>query len=78
MKALASDNDDDETTVAAKAMEATAAESIFMLPEKKRMTERIDAAKKPAESVSEWHNSKFRVVEIRVRTPVAKKIFRGD
>ena len=32
VNALANDNDDDETTVATKAMEATAAESIFMLP----------------------------------------------
>ena len=32
VKALANDNDDDETTVATKAMEATAAELIFMLP----------------------------------------------
>lgn len=46
VKALANDNDDDETTVATKAMEATAAELIFMLPWRGK-NERIDACERP-------------------------------
>ena len=59
VKALANDNDDDETTVATKAMEATAAELIFMLPGEERMRELMPVSG-PAESARVWYKSKFR------------------